>query len=44
MGLGLQFTFEDGNISNYTQVMSSIYNSRQALLASFGETMDENEE
>lgn len=42
---GLSFVYnEDGSIDNYTQQMTALYKEREALLDSFGATMDENEE
>jgi hypothetical protein len=42
---GLSFTFNsDGNISNYTAQMTELYNRREALLDSFGDTMTEGEQ
>ena len=41
---GLSFTYEDGAITNYTEQMTALFNQREALLDSFGATMDENEE
>lgn len=45
MGMGLQFTLdENGNISNYEDVMTQIHNKRESLLKSFGATMDDEEQ
>ena len=42
---GISFTFDDnGNITNYTQQMTDLYNRREALLDSFGEEMDEDQQ
>lgn len=44
-GLGISLTFdESGNISNYESAMTSVYNQREALLKSFGSTINESEQ
>jgi hypothetical protein len=41
----VNFKFDDdGYITNYTSEMTKLYNKREALLKSFGDTMDENEQ
>ena len=43
--LGLTFTYdEQGNISNYEDQMTALYNAREALLDSFGSEMNESEQ
>lgn len=42
---GISFSFDDnGTITNYTSKMTALFNKREALLKSFGDTMDEDEE
>jgi hypothetical protein len=40
---GVEFTIDvnTGNITNYTDEMTRLFNERQALLSSFGEEMNE---
>ena len=43
--VGLNFQFgEDGTVLNYTTEMTKLHNQREALLDSFGNTIDENEQ
>ena len=45
LGMTVNFKFdEDGYITNYTSEMTKLYNKREALLKSFGDTMDEKEQ
>jgi hypothetical protein len=42
---GVKFTFnDDGNISNYTEQMTALFNAREKLLDSFGSEMNEKEQ
>ena len=42
---GVSFTYDaNGNISNYEQQMTNLYNAREALLDSFGEKISESEQ
>ena len=42
---GISFSFDaNGTITNYTSEMTTLFNKREALLKSFGDTMDEDEE
>ena len=42
---GVNFTFnDDGNISNYTDQMTALFNARERLLDSFGSEMNEKEQ
>ena len=43
-GINFNIDSETGLITNYTNVMTQLYKEREALLNSFGETMDEAEE
>ena len=43
-GVSFNIDAETGLIINYTNVMTKLYNEREALLNSFGDTMDEAEE
>lgn len=44
-GLGIKFEYdENGNITNYDEMMTIIHNAREALLDSFGDTIDEDEQ
>ena len=42
--LGISFTYDNGNISNYEDQMTKVYEKREALLDSFGAEMDEDEQ
>ena len=43
--LGIKFEYdENGNITNYDEMMTIIHNAREALLDSFGDTIDEDEQ
>lgn len=43
--VGISFDFDaNGTITNYTSEMTALFNKREALLKSFGDTMDEDEE
>ena len=45
LGMQVNFSFdENGYITNYTSEMTKLYNKREALLNSFGSTMDEKEQ
>jgi hypothetical protein len=44
MNLGIRFKYDDkGNITNYEEEMTKVYNARETLLNSFGDTIDEKE-
>jgi ElaB/YqjD/DUF883 family membrane-anchored ribosome-binding protein len=43
MGISFSFDKDTGAITNYEENMTQLFNEREALLKSFGDTMDESE-
>jgi hypothetical protein len=44
MGYGVQFSFDEaGNIINYEEELTKLYNIREQMLDSFGKDLDESE-